>query len=169
MKVTTSITKKDMILWHLTMVPKNRSIYRALAIFVILTFFYTTWKHGYPQNENDWFAAILVSVVGGIFFLSFGVIVTIISILRMSTENNGILGAHEYAITQEGLQEKTLVNDSLNRWEGITSVFNTGKYLFFKIASNQYHIVPAKSFESHEKYNEFVAAAKEYWHKANEK
>ena len=112
-------------------------------------------------------AILIGSFGGGIFGMLFGFLFSMISILLMSSSKNGILGEHEYTLSPEGLHEKTSANEGLSKWEGITKVKVAGAYLLFQISGYLFHIVPARSFESQERFLEYSSKSMEYWQNAH--
>jgi hypothetical protein len=169
MKVTTHISKMDLIRFNLAILPKSRSTYVRILVIALLAFWFICWKSGVPHTANNWMAALIGSLGGGFFGMLFGVALSMISILGMSSSKNGILGEHEYTLTSDGLHEKTSVNEGLSKWKGITEIRVVGPYLLFQISSYAFHIVPARSFESKESFTEYVRSSMGYWHDAHDK
>ncbi len=169
MIVTTNISNMDLIRFNLAILPKLRSTYVTILVIALLAFGFICWKNGLPQATNNWIAALLGSLAGGIFGMLFGIVFSMISILLMSSSKNGILGEHEYTLSHEGLHEKTSANEGLSKWSGITKVKVAGSYLLFQISGYLFHIVPARSFESKESFQEYVSSSMEYWNNAHNK
>jgi hypothetical protein len=169
MKVTTNISKMDLIRFNLAILPKLRSTYLTILVIALLAFGFICWKSGIPQTTNNWIAAIVGSLGGGFFGMLFGIVFSMISILLMSSSKNGIIGEHEYTLSPEGLHEKTSANEGLSKWIGITKVKVAGSYLLFQISGYLFHIVPARSFESKERFNEYVSSSMKLWQKAHNK
>ena len=167
MRVTTNISKTDLVHFNLAILPKLRSTYVTILVIALFVFGYICWKNGVPQTQGNWIAILVGSFGGGLFGMLFGVAFSMISILLMSSSKNGILGEHEYTLTHEGLQEKTSANEGLSKWSGITKVKTAGPYLLFQISSYLFHIVPSRSFSSKESFNEFVSSSIEYWQNAH--
>lgn len=169
MRVTTNINKMDLIRFNLAILPKLRSTYITILVIALLAFGFICWKNGIPQTTNNWIAALVGSLSGGFFGMLFGVVFSMISILFMSSEKNGILGEHEYTILPEGLHEKTSANEGLSKWSGIVKVKVAGPYLLFQISGYLFHIVPVRSFESKESFNEYASSSMEHWKNAHNK
>lgn len=169
MRVTTDISKTDLVRFNLAILPRLRSTYVTILVISVFVFGYICWKNGIPQTQSNWIVITIGSVGGGVFGMLFGVICSIISILLMSSRHNGILGHHEYTLTDEGLHEKTSANEGVSKWAGVTKVKVTGPYLLFQIAGYLFHIVPARSFETKEQFSEFVSLSMEYWQNAHNK
>lgn len=168
MRVTTNLSKKDLIRFNLTILPKLRSTYVGILSITICVFVFICWKNGFPQTQKNWIALIIGSLAGGLFGMFVGVVFSLISVLLMSSSKNGVLGEHEYTLTPEGLHEKTSANEGLSKWSGITKVKVAGSYLLFQISGYLFHIVPASSFNTEEDFGEFVSASMEHWQNAQD-
>jgi hypothetical protein len=159
----------DLVFFNLAILPKLRSTYVSILVITLFVFGFICWKNGFPQTQNDWIAVIISSISVGFFAMFFGVVFSMISLLLMSSTKNGILGQHEYTLTNDGLHEKTSANEGLSKWSGITKVKVAGSYLLFQISGYLFHIVPVRSFETKESFNEFVSLSMEHWQNAHNK
>ena len=168
MIVTSDIKKTDYIRLNLTMVPRLKSTYMSLVPMSIFIFILLSWKRGIPDTTNEWIAFLVGSTIGSFLATLIVLLLTIISILVRPSKNNGTLGLHEYKISHDGLYEKTSANEGLSRWEGIQNVSVFGSYIFFNISGHLFHIIPERSFDSHEKFQEYAAASINYWEKAHD-
>jgi hypothetical protein len=65
-------------------------------------------------------------------------------------EGDGVLGVHDYVLTDEGLHERTAVNETLAKWNGIKEVRNAKRFAFIEMRSGAFHIIPLHAFESSE-------------------
>lgn len=166
MKITVEIKKSDMILFNLSILPRLKSTYIGLLIISLFTFIAIYLEHGIPYSASDWGFTLLASAIGGVLGIVFGFIISITYVILTSSSKNGTLGKHEYTLSEEGLYEKTIANESLNKWAGISDINVVGNYLCFKISSYLYHILPKHSFESEMQFNEFVSLSKNYWKNA---
>ncbi len=167
MKVITEINRLDLIRFNLVLLPKLKSTYITMAVIATLIFSLVCWQKGIPQTPNNWKAIVIGSIGGGVAGMLFGTVFTMISILFMSTKSNGILGQHEYELTTEGLYERTSANEGLSKWKGISKIRIVSSYVLFQISGYLFHIIPKRSFESEESFNDFVLYAKNQWGKVH--
>jgi len=79
----------------------------------------------------------------------------LMSFMVMFKKHRGSLGDHELEIRDEGLAERTDVNESLHRWAGFHKVVTTSRYLYIYVTDNNVHIVPRRYFASEEDLNAF--------------
>jgi hypothetical protein len=169
MRVTTNIKRLDLIKFNLRFISSAPGTYK-LFIFVVLAIFaYISWSKGLPDSWRDWKILLLGSFSGGIVAVILSSLTCILSILSMSKTSNGILGEHEYEISEHGLSEKTIANESINKWEGIESVKVAGTNILIQISGYLYHVFPLRCFESREEFNLFKEQSQIYLSKAHNK
>lgn len=70
--------------------------------------------------------------------------------------NRGVLGMHEFEIRDDGLFEKTDVNESLHRWSGFQKIGSTRNFLFIFVTDNIVHYFPWKAFASDQDAQRFL-------------
>lgn len=99
----------------------------------------------------------------------FGIIFSFAFILLSSSKTNGIIGVHEYEISEEGLHEKTAANEGLSKWEGIQEVTIAGPYILFRISGYLFHIIPKRSFVSLDAFNDFFKKSTDEWRRVHKK
>lgn len=70
-------------------------------------------------------------------------------------QNLGVVGEHTIEIREDGLLERTAVNESLHRWAGFHKIQASRSYLFVFATDNLVHYIPLRSFASAESAAEF--------------
>ena len=169
MRVITDITRKDLVKFNLRFIASSSATYKLFLFVVIAVFGFLCWSKGFPDTSLDWKATLIGSIVGGVIAVFFNFFTCIISILMMSKKSNGILGKHEYELTQEGLIEKTIANESINKWEGIESIKVAGSNILIQISGYLYHIFPLRFFNSEEEFDAFKKQADNLLEQAHNK
>jgi len=61
----------------------------------------------------------------------------------------GVLGRHTLQITDEGLIERTDVNEAIHKWAGVHKIVSGPKYLYIYVTELNAHMVPKRYFTSH--------------------
>jgi hypothetical protein len=90
----------------------------------------------------------VVFLTGGVFFFMSVLQIAIQFFWMMLNKNRGVLGAHELEIRDEGLIERTAVNESTHRWSGFHKVSCTRRFLFIFVTDVIVHYVPMSCFPS---------------------
>lgn len=67
----------------------------------------------------------------------------------------GILCEHELEIRDDGLVERTSVNESLHRWAGFQKVVSNNSYLYIYVTNVMIHLVPKRYFTSEHEAQSF--------------
>jgi len=70
-------------------------------------------------------------------------------------KGRGMFGEHELIIREDGLVERTDVNESLARWSGFHKIVSSGRYLYVFVTDTNVHIVPKRCFPSEEERQSF--------------
>ena len=99
---------------------------------------------------NDYFYFSFFVLFFNLIFICIGSIGGLIPVVLMLffRKYRGLLGQHELEIRDDGLVERTDVNESLHRWTGFHKVVTTRRFLYIYVTDSNFHIVPKKSFAS---------------------
>jgi len=89
---------------------------------------------------------VCLMAIGQVLFHTFWVFVN---------QNRGVIGEHTIEIREEGLLERTAINESLHRWAGFHKVQESRRYLFIYATDNLVHFVPLRFFGTSEAAREF--------------
>lgn len=166
-KITTDMRRSDLVNVSLLSLFRERSnvIFYVLTITIILLS--SLLVGGMPESSRGWFVLFVAVALGGIVCLTLGFAISLVWILATASEKAGILGCHEYELSENELRESTVAGSQTNLWTGILGVSIRGNYLLIKITHYLFHIIPARSFENREKFVEFSDRANELWKAAN--
>jgi len=143
-----------------------RCTYTTIVVVGVFVFAFVTWSRGFPETSNEWIAILVGSAGGGVGAMIAGFLISLVTIVLSGSKSNGVLGEHEYEITSDGLFERTAANEGVSRWSGIEEVRVCRSYALFRISGYLFHIIPKRSFESEQQFNEFVQKAKHSWEHA---
>ena len=80
--------------------------------------------------------------------------------------NKGVFGQHEIEIDDDGLVERTEVNETRQSWHGVERIAETDEHAFIYISSVMAHIIPKQSVTAGDP-DTFIARAKQLWLVAN--
>lgn len=163
MKIEIELRRRDLILFNLALIPRMRSTYITIALIAAGAFIYFCFQYGIPATKEDWLVPLTASLGGGIGGMVAGTLFSIIFIVFSSSASNGVLGSHQFEISPDGLREKTIANEGLNKWCSIQEIRTVGPYLLFRISAFLFHVIPIKSFENKKAFLEFEKTAKDLW------
>lgn len=116
-----------------------------------------------PHDLASVLLAAAASVIGGVAGLFAGFLFSLIWVSIASSEKSGVLGRHRYVLNSAGLHESTPVNEGLQMWAGIQSIGQSRGYIFFRVNSCLFHLIPKRSFPSDDAAKEFWTRAQELW------
>ncbi|MBU0914071.1 MAG: YcxB family protein [Gammaproteobacteria bacterium] len=169
MRVTTDISRIDLLKFNLRFMVTSSYMYKYFSIVVTIVLAIVFWKAGLPDTQEKWMISIVGAFLSGLAATAIYFLFCIGSILLRSNTLNGILGVHEYELRDEGLFEKTTANETLNRWEGLGKVAIAGPYLLLQVSGFLYHIFPKRCFKTEEDFNSFKTALQNKVYEAQNK
>lgn len=153
--VVAEITRADLARFALRMFPRIRSNWVTWFVVAIGIVAYVVFKHGVPVTSRQWTVLAVASVVGASSALLLGLLLSLLTIWRGSDVYNGVLGKHEFFFTDGGLVERTIANETLIKWGGVTAAERGGGYIYVFVAPCLAHLIPRRSFSTDEQYEEF--------------
>jgi hypothetical protein len=153
--VIAEITRADLARFALRMFPRVWSNWIMWFVVAIGIVAYVVFKHGVPVTTRQWTALAMASIVGASAALLVGLLLSLLAIWLGSDVHNGVLGKHDFLFTDRGLIERTIANETLIKWGGVTSVERGGGYIYVFVAPSLAHLIPRRSFSTDEQYEEF--------------
>ena len=142
---------------------KSKGTYSLIAIVFAALWAFATFKHGVPQTTEKWVVTFLIALTSGLAAAILGLATNLRQILLSSSVKNGVLGLHEYEISEGGLYEKTAANEAKTMWKGITDIRKLRQYMLIQIAPGLFHVIPNSSFDSEEECSNFYLASRKFW------
>jgi hypothetical protein len=118
------------------------------AILIIL--------RGLPSSGIDVAILAIASAGGAIGSLIFALAFNLIRAVLVVRKAHGVLGVHEFALTDEGIWEKTRVNESLAKWPSIKSIRATGRAFLIELPMGSLHIIPFRAFAGKTEHEHFL-------------
>jgi hypothetical protein len=163
MKISVDIQKSDIVKLNIWLALKNKGTYSLIALVFAALWAYAIFKHGIPQTTEKWVVTFLIALISGLAAAILGLTTNLLQILLSSSVANGVLGLHEYEISEDGLYEKTAANEAKTMWKGVTDIRKLRHYMLIQIAPGLFHVIPNSSFESEEEFNNFYTASRKFW------
>lgn len=155
MSLKYSLTRWDILRWHIYVLLSNRIL---MALFLVTSLF-LVWSDlrrpelaartvGFKIFYVIFFTLIMFCIIGSITMVMLACVV-------MFKKFRGSLCDHELEIKDEGLVERTDVNETLHRWSGFHKIVRTGRYLYIYVTDNNVRIVPRRYFSSEQQERAF--------------
>jgi hypothetical protein len=113
----------------------------AMGVFVLYSSF--TYAEAHIRSPAY---RVLYSLVSLFFVLGFALLggLAVSALNTLLGKGKGLVGEHQLVLTEEGLEESTLFNRSLNTWAGMGGLKETGGFYFLFITENHAHLIPRK-------------------------
>ena len=166
MQAAVHITRRDMILVSLHMLPRLRSNHILMAMLGIGLFVFLLIRAPHLSMLTVGVSAA-ASAIGALGGLLAGFVCSVLLMLLTVGTKSGVLGAHVYALSPEGLHERTDANEGLNKWHGIASIIRLPGYMLVRINNDMVHILPRRCFESTAAFEAFHREATALWRQAH--
>ena len=167
MKVSANINKTDLIYSNYSLWLKFKSTYITIFLLSVCVFLHISWNSGFPYEVENFVTVTILALLNGVVgFLAY-TLICIISILFTSKVNNGILGERQYEITPEGLYIKTIANEGIQKWKGITYVRKTNSFIYLQVTCYLFYIIPKRSFDTPDDFRRFFNASLQYYREAH--
>ena len=81
-------------------------------------------------------------------------------------KQGGILGKHNYYVTENGLKETTKFTETFTQWEGMQSIEQTKNLLMLFLDKHMAYIIPKRYFKSEAECQAFYKLVSDYIAKA---
>lgn len=118
------------------------------AILVVL--------RGFPSSWVDVAILPVASGGGAIGSIIFALAFNLVRAVRVARNAHGVLGAHEFLLTDEGILEKTSANESLAKWPSIKSIRATGRAFLIELPMGSLHVIPFRAFSGKAEREHFL-------------
>ncbi|MBR7800120.1 YcxB family protein [Undibacterium fentianense] len=160
--IHTTLTKNDITRAVFVRLTRPRVLFKVWLGWTLFVVVLLAVVRGMPATLIDLFV-LSVSAVGGAFFsVLISVIFTLVRIRSAIQLGDGILGDHYYAVTEQGLMERTSVNETLINWSGVKRVERDKQSVLIELVSGAFHLIPKNAFTSIAEENAFVSAIQYY-------
>jgi YcxB-like protein len=147
-RIQYSLTRWDIFRWNIYVLARSRF----LIGFGLLSSAGLIWNDlhspdlaGKSAGFKIFYAIFLTMALFGV--VGVGMMIMMLSLVFFK-KHRGLLCRHELEIRDDGLLERTEVNESLHRWPGFHKIATTGNYLYIYVTDNNVHVVPRRAFPS---------------------
>jgi hypothetical protein len=143
--ITYELTRGDLFATLMTLLLRSR----ILQIFVPIALLFNLWilfsRAPRDQAPSHLIAGFVVSILGFLGVLVFTQL--FVALLAAFVQNQtGVVCRHTIEITEQGLIERTDVNETLYKWGGILRVFSLFGYLYIYVGANNSFPIPRGDF-----------------------
>jgi hypothetical protein len=147
--ISYEIRKIDLFAAHLFVVFRHRLLMLFIAVLPI-PLIWSTLSSADVKTQPMAVKVITAIVIYVAFSSLFFVWQTLWALVNISfRKHRGVLGRHALQITDEGLVERTDVNEAINKWAGLHKIVSGPKYLYIYVTEMNAHMVPKRYFTSH--------------------
>ncbi|MCX7099212.1 MAG: hypothetical protein NTV43_15030 [Methylococcales bacterium] len=156
MKHTANISYRDAILclWlAATFLSSLRYLYLGVILFIS---FYPLL----PSISADPLIGLPAGAISaGIMLIAFLLLTFVFTLIQCTTLKlrNGVIGEHDFEVTDKAFTEATAHNKSVNSWESISQVRHVFGLLLIQRSGGDWYVIPDRSFSSMDAARAFSA------------
>lgn len=134
----------------------NLALYCFFAAFGAFVL-WSSYTNSAIQNQSaTWRLIYSFAVVFGILAAALIVGMCVSALNIILSKGKGMIGEHQLEITEQGLKELTDFNCSINTWDGMKGIKETGSFFLLFITDHSAHIVPKNKPLSEGDLNVFI-------------
>jgi hypothetical protein len=151
MHLRVTLTKSDIAHANLLLLAKSPSSLKGIVIFVVgigVVLYFS--RH--PSTLLDWSVLALASAIGGFVAFLISCAISMLWILKNSTDKAGVTGEHVFEISEQGFREKTSQNESIQGWSGMLRPIRSRKITLVRINAYLFHALPRRAFSDDSEY-----------------
>lgn len=160
--IHTCLTKNHIAKAVFVRLARPSALFKVWLIWTAVVLALLAFVRGVPTSQTDLLVLTISAAGGALLSVSISLAFTLLRVRRAIKLGDGILGDHDYEITEQGLLERTSVNETLANWSGIKGVKKAKHFVFIELVSGSFHIIPRNSFTSIDDENCFVSAIQNY-------
>jgi hypothetical protein len=123
--------------------------------FWFVLFFLTALRSSYSRHPEIGVGNWINSLISTLCVMAIISVIQMIYLCATASKKSGTLGEHEFQIRNDGLYEKTPVNETLHKWISVSGVYRTRWMILIRIGNAATHLIPKRSFRSSEDYDLF--------------
>ena len=144
MTIRYTLTRADLIRVNFRALLRNRFL-QVLWGALIAWDCYTTLTGPQLADTGMVYKIVFTGFMAVFYYaLLFSITFVLTSALLLVRKNKGVLGEHRLTVTEDGLFESTVHNESLNRWSAYHKTVKTARYLMLYVTETNLHIIPRK-------------------------
>lgn len=112
---------------------------------------------GAPNDLMGTFALVISAAAGALASVILSIVFSALRVRSSLKPGDGILGDHLYELREDGLYEKTEINESLTAWAEIQGALSVREFIFIELRNGSFHPIPKQFFESMQSESDFVS------------
>lgn len=155
--VHTNLAKRDITMAVFARLTRRGPLLKAWVLWTVVVGGVMAVAKGLPQEPVEVLVLAISASLGSLLSVAVSIVFTLLRIRNGLKDGDGVLGEHEYALTADGLTERTAVNETLARWSGIRGANKTRAFAFIEMRSGSFHIIPRRCFRSPAHEAEFLS------------
>ncbi len=165
MRATYETHRGDLVRLSLYLLPRQKANW---VLVVLAAVAFIGWQVWIRQPESA--GRVLLLVVAGIFVVLCGLagafVASLVPTLLRADARSGALGPHVVTLAEDGLTSESNAGVGVLKWAAIRSISKDKRYIFFKLTSQMFLLVPRRAFGVSEHFEAFWQRARQLHERA---
>jgi hypothetical protein len=153
--VRVNISRSDLLKVNIGASAKHISTWIGLGFSIAVFASLPLWQYGLDAVMHRWGVWLAIAFGGGIGAWLVLMLLSFACLLLMTRRGDGILGEHIYTVTDNGLVESTVANETLLRWGTARWLSRSAYGIYIHVTGFVTHVIPRRAFESDAAYDAF--------------
>ena len=166
MKIQTEVRRIDVIRAIIEVHIVTRQTYIFLAFAAAFILFLNVFNDDFENSFSWWFSYSVLSVWFILIGLMVSMLIAIPFVIFSSSHYRGVVGWHEFEISENGFSEKTNINEDKISWAGINKIRITESSIIMIKNNYFFYLIPRRAFSSEQEFAEFADTARISWNAA---
>ncbi len=160
MKFQTYIERKDLMLIQTKIYWQSKPLFISLIVWTAINTGFLIWLKGMPQTPESAAYLAIAGFGGAMGSIMFIWLAYMLKTYFLANSRDGVLGAHDFDIREDGLFESTSANETLTRWSAVKGIHQYGDYICVEIAPELFHLISRNSFASETEFKQCIQLLK---------
>lgn len=156
MRAVANLRRGDFLKMHLYLLPRMKSNWVVLAIIWGLVVSEVI-KTDIPKGLSMVLLCLACSLIGA-FLITLSLFFTVVFLTMLSPQIGGVIGRHEFEITEKGFLERNENAETVSFWHSIKSIKLAGPYIYVRTSALLFAIVPRHGFRVPERICQLLSS-----------
>lgn len=147
-RVVYNLTRADIFRIHFYMLLRSKWILGMWAVLMSLLI----WNDLHGEALADTSAAYKVFYALVIFIIYATALLLVLAVIVLSkvlfSRMTGVVCEHEIELREDGIHERTAVDESLHRWSAFHKLVVRPTYVYLMVSDTKGHAIPRRAFKS---------------------
>ena len=154
MQLRVHLSRSDIARANVLLLAKSSSSLKGIGVFILVIGALLYFARP-PDNPTAWLVLAIGAAIGGLLAFLVSCSISLLWILKNSTDKAGVTGEHLFEISEQGFREKTAQNESVQAWSGLWKPLRSNQLILVRINAYLFHVLPRRAFADDAEYDQW--------------